>query len=534
MKTNRTLILRIALGGALILLAAFSALPLIPPRAVSADAPAARFSAGRAMGDLQVVARESHGSGSAAQARVRDYIASQVAALGLSAEIQASGQVENILVRLPGSNPTLTVLVTGHYDSNGATPGAGDDGLSTVAMLESIRVLHASSPLRNDILFLFTDGEELGWLGARAFIREYPGARQDMGVVLCFDGLPGNAPLVLRQTSPGDAWLVREMTGLPLRLWTGSWQNPAERTDTDTDFESFQAAGFTGVEIENEKAGIRYHTDLDTVGAISPDLVQSFGESMLTLANHFGSIDLRAKTNGPDMTFFSLPLAGLMAHPSWVTPGLSGLGIAALLAFVVVAWRGRQFSPKRFLLSVLGLVAGILLITLVAQLAWGVVTQSHRAEVAAYGGFDTKAGWLSGFMIGATVLMIGLLTGLSRRLGGVTVAAAGAAVYLIFALALYVLIQGDNPITTAYITWPFVGSVAALGVLLFTKNPVWKVVLLLLSALLMLILVVPYLVLGTYTPEDAWVPIVITCVMLSLFAPQVDGIFGRALTNAPD
>jgi len=69
--------------------------------------------------------------------------------------------VSNILVSMPGTNSTRTVLITGHYDSHPPAPGAGDDGLSTVAMLEAIRVLHASPALRNDVLFLFTDGEEL-------------------------------------------------------------------------------------------------------------------------------------------------------------------------------------------------------------------------------------------------------------------------------------------------------------------------------------------------------------------------------------
>jgi hypothetical protein len=71
MKLNFSLILRIALGAALVLLSGFSALQMIPPRAVPADAPAARFSAERAMADLQVVAREPHSAGSDVQAHVR-------------------------------------------------------------------------------------------------------------------------------------------------------------------------------------------------------------------------------------------------------------------------------------------------------------------------------------------------------------------------------------------------------------------------------------------------------------------------------
>ncbi len=177
MKINQMLILRITLVLVLIVLAGYSALPMIPPKAEGIDVSATHFSAGRAMNDLEVVAHAPHSTGTPAQAAVRDYILSQVNLSGLSAEVQARGGISNILVHLPGTDPTLAVLVTGHYDSVSSSPGAGDDGVSTVAMLESIRVLQANPPLRNDVLFLFTDGEELGWVGAKAFIKEYPGSQ---------------------------------------------------------------------------------------------------------------------------------------------------------------------------------------------------------------------------------------------------------------------------------------------------------------------------------------------------------------------
>jgi acetylornithine deacetylase/succinyl-diaminopimelate desuccinylase-like protein len=46
-------------------------------------------------------------------------------------------------------------------------------------MLEAIRVLHANPSLRNDVLFLFTDGEEVGWRGAMSFIKDHREAKPD-------------------------------------------------------------------------------------------------------------------------------------------------------------------------------------------------------------------------------------------------------------------------------------------------------------------------------------------------------------------
>ena len=314
MKTN-PLILRSILGVGILLLAVFSALPLVSPRAVSADAPSNRFSAERAMADLAVIAKEPHAAGSDAQAHVREYIVAQVGTLGLTAEIQSSGPISNILVRIPGTGSTGTVIVTCHYDSHPPAPGAGDDGISAAAMLEAMRVLHASPPLRNDVLFLFTDGEELGWQGAIAFIKENRATKQE-SLVLCFDALPGNAPLLLQETSPGDAWLLRQMAGLPISAWGGSWKRDQERNEQDTDFDTFAPAGYTGLIFENEASGTRYHTTRDTVDAISPNLVQAYGQTMLTLTRRFGTVDLRTRTSGPDLTYFILPLVGLVALPA--------------------------------------------------------------------------------------------------------------------------------------------------------------------------------------------------------------------------
>lgn len=520
MNAKMNFVLRIALGAGLILLALFSTLPMLPPRAVPSDAPATRFSAERAMADLEVVAREPHGAGSEAQQRVRDYIVGQVGDLGLSAEIESGGRIANILVRLAGSDATQTVLVTGHYDSHPPAPGAGDNGLSTVAMLETMRVLQANPPLRNDILFLFTDGEELGYLGASTFLLLHPQAQDEIGVVLCFDGVPGNAPLTLRQTSPGDAWLVGQMTGLRLSMFAGSWTNRDERGEIDCDCSIFDNAGLPTLEMENEHAGTRYHSANDTVEAISPRLVQSYGQTMIALTNHFGSIDLRTRRQGPDVTYFSLPLVGIIAHPSWLMTGLSGLALTALLASVVIAWRRRLFSPGRFGVSLLGLLLAIAVIVLIAQFAWDGITDHYAAELTARKGFEASSAWLAGLMIGAAALMVGCLSLLSRPLGSVNLAVSAALVFLAVGFFFYFQADGDHPFTTAWLAWPWVSAVAGVGVLIFTRDPTWKVALLALCALIHLALLVPYLWLGSYTREDAWLPVLVTCVLMCLLAPQ--------------
>jgi len=531
MIINRTLILRITLGVIILLMAWVSIIHLIAPRAVSANAPTTSFSAERAMADLIVVSNEPHGAGSLGQAKVRDYIVEQVKALGLAAEIETSGSLANILVRLPGTDSTKQVLVSGHYDSNSASPGAGDDGISVVAMLESIRVLHASPTLRNDVLFFFTDAEETGWNGVRAFLKAHPQARDETGMLLVFDARPGNAPLTLGETSPGDAWLLNHMAWLPMPVWGGSWINIQERSEMNTDYDVFQPAGYTGILLQNEASGTRYHTSRDTVDAVSPRLVQAYGQTMLALTKRFGNIDFSTRSAGSDLAYFTLSLVGLVAYPYWLMMVLTGLGILSLLFFIVFARWKNQLSWKRLLLGLLGLLVGILLITLCAQLAWGIIERNQVAVEAVESGFEGSAVWQAILMSVAALFMIGLMVFLSYRLGGIHLAVVAPVIFLLLGFAFNFMTNADNPLTTPWLAWPFIGGVLGLGVLLFIKHPVLKVVLLSFSALLVLAVALPRIWMAAYTREDAWLTVLVVSVWMGLFAPQVEAIFGQALSE---
>jgi len=79
------------------------------------------------------------------------------------------------------------VLLVAHYDSVPTGPGANDDGVGVATLLETARALTASAPLQNDVIFLFTDSEETGLLGAQAFVTEHLWAKE-VEVVLNFEG----------------------------------------------------------------------------------------------------------------------------------------------------------------------------------------------------------------------------------------------------------------------------------------------------------------------------------------------------------
>jgi hypothetical protein len=81
------------------------------------------------------------------------------------------GRTANVVATLKGTvNPDLIYVVSSHYDSVAAGPGADDDSSGTAALLETARLL-AGRPQPATIIFASFTGEEAGLLGSREFVR---------------------------------------------------------------------------------------------------------------------------------------------------------------------------------------------------------------------------------------------------------------------------------------------------------------------------------------------------------------------------
>ena len=170
-----------------------------PPAAADANAPLAEFSAARAMRDVREIAKAPRMLGSAENDRVRDYLVGRLRELGASPAVQTatvarhtqSGPdtwaiVNNVVATIPGTSPTGAVLMVAHYDSAPSGPGAADNAASVAAIIEAMRALKTGPAARNDLIVLFTDGEELGLLGAKGFV-ETQQALSNIKVVLNFE-----------------------------------------------------------------------------------------------------------------------------------------------------------------------------------------------------------------------------------------------------------------------------------------------------------------------------------------------------------
>jgi hypothetical protein len=109
-------------------------------------------------------------------AKAIEYLERTYRSFGYAPEVQwfdaRGNRSANVLARLRGTeDPDLIYVVSSHFDSVAAGPGADDDTSGTAALLEAARIL-ADTPLAATVVFASFTGEEAGLLGSREFVRQ--------------------------------------------------------------------------------------------------------------------------------------------------------------------------------------------------------------------------------------------------------------------------------------------------------------------------------------------------------------------------
>ncbi|MBI2205601.1 MAG: M20/M25/M40 family metallo-hydrolase [Candidatus Rokubacteria bacterium] len=85
---------------------------------------------------------------------------------------RAEGRGENYGVEI-GAGPRVLVLIA-HHDAVPGSPGANDNAVAVAILLTLLERLAPKPPRRIRVRLLFTAAEELGYLGARAYVADTP------------------------------------------------------------------------------------------------------------------------------------------------------------------------------------------------------------------------------------------------------------------------------------------------------------------------------------------------------------------------
>ncbi len=455
----------------LIVLAAVAAVrSLAPPRPLALDAPAERFSAGRAYAQLEEIARAPRPVGSAENARVRQLLVDRAQALGLEVEVQETsvvlndarwgllaGRVANVLARLPGTRPGRSLALMAHYDSVPGGPGASDDGSGVVTLLETARALKAGPPLANDVLFLLTDAEEAGLLGARAFFEQHPRAAE-VGLVLNFEARGNRGASVMFETSAGNGRLIQAFArAVPSPVAFSYAYEVYRRMPNDTDFTMARRGGKPGLNfayIDNVSA---YHLAQDDLRRLDRASLQHHGDAALGLARELGNADLAASWQSPNAIYFPFFSLVFVHYPGALVWPLTALAAIGLVALILRGRKRERLSTGRLLGGFLAALVGtVVLATLAGYL--GRLVWSPPYNFLLWNGRSSNSLYLLAIALLAAGLAVALLRWAARRLGGENLAAGGLVLAGIAAVAASALAPGASYL----FVWPLLGGIATL------------------------------------------------------------------------
>jgi hypothetical protein len=446
------------------------ALPRTEPRKTE-------FSAERAWRHVEEIARAPHPVGTAEHDRVRSYVLRELEDLGLEVDTLSalshvrwgssvrSALTRNVMARLPGAASTGAVVLVSHYDGAPLAPAAGDAGIGVATVLEAARALAIGDPTRNDVIFLLTDAEELGLLGARAFAAEHPWM-DDVAFVLNFEARGTSGAAVMFETGPGSGWAVRELGRAGRRAVAWSIIPEAyARLPNDTDFSVFRGMGLPGLNFAIAGSAHWYHTPGDSPENLSPASLQHMGDNGLAMARLLADSDLTAAPAG-ERVYFHVPGLGLMGYgPGWAVP-LAILLLAAFLATTVLAARRGRLRWWALPVGLLAALVALVLSVLVPHWLWSSL-QGRHPEWGAIVGRALYREWpyALAMVALATVAVTGIF-GLLRRWVGLEGLSLGA---LVLPLTGAVASAALLPAGSYLLLWP---SLLAVGmVTLLTVIP---------------------------------------------------------------
>jgi len=360
-----SLVVLILLAGAAIL----AIRALAPPKTLPADAPAAEFSALRAAALLKMIAAEPHPMGVPAHDRVRDAILKAWQEMGLEPTVQTavrfrpargeSTRVENILVRLPGTNPSTggTLMLATHYDTVEPAPGAADDGAGVVTLLETARALLAGPRLVRDIIFLITDGEEDGLVGTQVFLDQHPWAKE-IRLALNFEARGTAGPSLMFETSRGNRRLIAALAASPHPRAYSFAGTVYRNMPNNSDLSVFMKAGMQGLNFAFIDRPYDYHTANDNLKNLDLRSLQHHGSYALSLARSFGNGSV-PEPAGQDAVYFSLFGDVFVHYSTRAALVLAGLIVALIAAAGIVGFSRRKIRLGGVLWGALFFVAVI-------------------------------------------------------------------------------------------------------------------------------------------------------------------------------
>lgn len=332
--------------------------------------PDGEFDVERAIGRLSRILGDEapHPVDSAANDLVRDRLLAEIREIGFEPEVRddfscrsikrrnivSCARVRNVVFRTgPAAGPAI--LVASHYDSVAAGPGASDDGAGMAASLEIAAILKTRRPVY-PVIFLFTDGEEQGLLGAHSFVRKDPLAKS-FSAVINMEARGTSGPAILFETSDPNSRDIEAVLRRTKRPVGNSLATDIYKMmPNDTDMSEFLALDIDATNFAFSERLPLYHTPGDNLSNLDRRSLSHMGTNALAALDGFlrNFTEGRVGEEGEDV------FADVFSRFLIVTPQLVGavMVILGLAASVTAFFRIPGGRPVRAALTPLVAIAG--------------------------------------------------------------------------------------------------------------------------------------------------------------------------------
>lgn len=351
-------------------------LPQVKGKNVSME----EFSAERAMQHVEKIAVRPHPIGSKEHDNVRDYLINELKNLGLEPETQkdlstneiwggfVQGNIENIYCRLKGTGDSKeAILMSAHYDSTSGGPGAADDASGVATILETIRALKSGQPLRNDVIFLISDGEEKGLLGAKSFVDKNE-LFEDVSMVINFEARGNSGPVIMFETGDDNGWFMKEFKKSVLEPVAYSFLYEIYKLmPNNTDFTLLKTGGKEGFNFASIMGYETYHNSNDNAENLNQRTLQHNGNYALSLVKHFGNLSLNNVESGGS-AYFTIAKSVFVEYSSSLIIPFSIFALMLFIATFIYGFKNEILSFRNTFIGFLLTLSLIIISTIVGSI----------------------------------------------------------------------------------------------------------------------------------------------------------------------
>tara|TARA_B100000787_G_scaffold115335_1_gene86023 strand:+ start:1858 stop:4155 length:2298 start_codon:yes stop_codon:yes gene_type:complete len=392
----------------IIILAAIWGFYDLSPSGVKTPQTSTDFSINNALSHLKEISKEPHHTGTEAHKTVQNYIVSELQKLGLDPTIQtqtimnkkwfAGTTVENIIVKINGSEDGKSLLLLSHYDSSPHSAlGASDAGSGVVTILEGLRAFLAKKrEPKNDIIILISDAEELGLLGAKAFVEYHPWAK-DVGLVLNFEARGSGGPsFMLLETNGKNSKMISEfLKANPTHPTSNSFlYSIYKKLPNDTDLTVFREIGdINGFNFAFIDDHFDYHTVQDSYERLDRTTLAHQADYLMNSLNYFSDSDIENLQSDIDLIYVNFPFMKLLTYPfSWVMPLfiIAGVLLIILILFGIVL---NKIQLNEILIGFIPSILSLILCGGISYLLWKLILIIHPSYNDMLHGFTYNGYW---------------------------------------------------------------------------------------------------------------------------------------------